>query len=124
MSRSRFPFPFLVALGLFAATGCVEERAFYILQHQLPAVQNGVCVSSPSEGVFLPEGTLDVSAGQGYWMFPLLKFDILTSGDRWRRGDVTGGKRSTCGRPLSGLRPTRIVANCRSRPSVAAHSTR
>lgn len=91
MSRQRFPFPSLLALalGLSVTTGCVEERAFYILQNQLPQLSDGVCTASAGEGTFLAEGVLDISAGQGYWMFPLLKFDILSSNDQVEKNNFT-----------------------------------
>ena len=74
--------PGLVAVTLaLGSAGCVEEQAFYIAQNQLPvALSEGGCGASTDQGSFRSRGLLDVSVGQGYVMFPLIRFEIESSG--------------------------------------------
>ncbi|MCC6748610.1 MAG: hypothetical protein IT371_13190 [Deltaproteobacteria bacterium] len=68
-----------VVLGgalLLAAGGCVDETSFLITQNQVP--QAG-CKVDTNESVYRAIGTLDVSAGKGYVLFPLIRNDLQAS---------------------------------------------
>ena len=65
-----------IALAAIALSGCVDERAFYIQQNQVP--QAG-CELSTDEAKFNSRGLLDVSVGVGYTLFPLVKLEALSS---------------------------------------------
>jgi hypothetical protein len=68
------------ALCAAALAGCAEERTFFIVQNQVStASDEGGCSGSTSETTYRPQGVLDVSAGHGYLMFPLLRLDVETS---------------------------------------------
>jgi hypothetical protein len=60
----------LSALGLFA---CDDDIAFYIFQNQVPS--DG-CFITAEDTIHRPEGTLDISLGRGYVLFPLLRNDM------------------------------------------------
>ena len=65
-----------IALVAIALSGCVDERAFYIQQNQVP--QAG-CQLTTDEVKFNSRGLLDVSVGVGYTLFPLVKLEALSS---------------------------------------------
>ncbi|MCB9555674.1 MAG: hypothetical protein H6707_06185 [Deltaproteobacteria bacterium] len=70
MNRNRVSF--LVVLFALVVGGCVEERAFYILQNQAP---NESCEVVTDEKSSITSGLLDISLSpkQGYRLIPLIK---------------------------------------------------
>lgn len=69
---------FAIILGLaMGLSGCIEDdRSFFIRQNQVP--QTG-CVVNTTTTEYLPRGTLDVSMGIGYRLYPLLENNLKTS---------------------------------------------
>lgn len=59
----------LLVLGAVGSSGCVDERAFFIVENKSP------CVSSLS----LASGVLDVAGKQGYVVEPVVQNDLLSS---------------------------------------------
>ena len=65
----------LTALAVLSS-GCVDEaRIFYIRQNQVPS---SGCKIATTTTIYNPMGRLDVSVGQGYWLYPLME-NALTS---------------------------------------------
>lgn len=63
----------VTALG----TGCVEDdRTFFIRQNQIPQT---ACVVTTATTLYNPRGILDVSADQGYWLYPLMENNLKSS---------------------------------------------
>ena len=79
---SLFTMMALAALAVTSlGTGCIEDdRSFFIRQNQIP--QSG-CIVTSTTTLYNPRGTLDVSGGQGYWLYPLMEnnFSSSKSGD-------------------------------------------
>jgi hypothetical protein len=75
-----------VVFGAAVATGCGEETRFFIVQNQVPSVDNGSCsIPSAKADVYAGEGTLDVALVGGgtvaaYDMYPLLQNDLPRAG--------------------------------------------
>ena len=62
---------------LAVLAGCAEERALFVLQNQIPSDE---CeISAQEGGVFRSRGYLDVSVGQGYLLYPLIRSEITSS---------------------------------------------
>lgn len=74
---TRLAFPALLLLSV-TASGCIEEaRVFYIRQNQVPT---SGCQVTTTTSIYQPDGLLDVSVNQGYWLFPLLENALKASG--------------------------------------------
>jgi hypothetical protein len=65
----------LVLSSGVAVFACSEDRAFYIVQNQVP--QKGCVIpADDTSSVYRAEGVLDVSLGSGYRLYPLLRNDL------------------------------------------------
>ena len=63
----------LTSLLLFQAA-CDEDKSFYIYQNQVP--ESGCVVTADDTAFYRAQGVLDVSLGEGYVLFPLLRNDL------------------------------------------------
>ncbi len=58
-------------------TGCIEDdRTFIIRQNQVPVAG---CLLTNTSTIYNPRGMLDVSAKQGYFLFPLLENHLIST---------------------------------------------
>lgn len=65
----------VVAVG--SMTACVDERAFTIVQNQVP--EEGCVIPGAQGDVYRAGGILDVQGRMGYRLFPLVRNDLPTS---------------------------------------------
>jgi hypothetical protein len=76
MQRSAIAAALLVSLAV-ASVGCVaNDGSFIILQDQIP--ETGCTLPTTTE-TFLSSGTLDVSLGLGYYLYPLLQNNMQST---------------------------------------------
>lgn len=65
----------LAAAGAgLSSTGCVDERAFSIIQNQVP--ETGCVIPGDQSDLYRPSGVLDLRGRQGYVLFPLIRNDL------------------------------------------------
>jgi hypothetical protein len=73
----------LLVLSTLALWACDDDIAFYIFQNQVPGDD---CFITADDTIHRPEGTLDISLGRGYVLFPLVRNDMPP---RKLEGDVS-----------------------------------